>query len=61
MKRANPGLKQIVELLAAFDITEKQEILNAVKGLVDREITSSNDLTDDEVEFILEHLQDITS
>ncbi len=61
MKRANPGLKQIVELLGRFDITEKDGILAAVHGLIDREVSSSHDLSDDEVEFIIEHLAEISS
>jgi len=56
MKRTNPGLKQIVELLGTQGITEKDAILAAVRGLVDREISSSNDLTDDEVALIIKNL-----
>ena len=61
MKRTNPGIKRIVELLGVFDITEKDGILAAVRGLIDREVSSSNDLSDDEVEFIIEHLAEISS
>jgi hypothetical protein len=56
MKRANPGLKQIVELLGTQGITEKDAILAAVRGLVNREISSSNELTDDEIELIIKNL-----
>ena len=56
MKRANPGLKQIVELLGAQGITEKDAILAAVRGLVNREISSSNELTDDEITLIIKNL-----
>jgi hypothetical protein len=56
MKRANPGLKQIVELLGTQGITEKDAILAAVRGLIDREISSSNDLTDDEIALIIKNL-----
>jgi hypothetical protein len=56
IKRTNPGLKQIVELLGTQGITEKDAILAAVRGLVDREISSSNDLTDDEVALIIKNL-----
>ena len=56
MKRTNPGLKQIVELLGTQGITEKDAILAAVRGLVDREISSSNDLTDDEIALIIKNL-----
>jgi hypothetical protein len=61
IKRANPSLKRIVDLLGLFEIKEKNEILEAVKGLVDRDVASSNDLTDDEVEFILTHLEEISA
>jgi hypothetical protein len=57
MKRANPGLKQIVELLGTQGITEKDAILAAVRGLVNREVSSSNELTDDEISFIIETLR----
>ena len=56
MKRANPGLKQIVELLGTQGITEKDAILAAVRGLINREISSSNELTDDEIELIIKNL-----
>ena len=56
MKRTNPGLKQIVELLGAQGITEKDAILAAVRGLVNREISSSNELTDDEIALIIKNL-----
>ena len=56
MKRANPGLKQIVELLGTQGITEKDAILAAVRGLVNREISSSNELTDDEITLIIKNL-----
>ena len=56
MKRANPGLKQIVELLGTQGITEKDAILAAVRGLVNREISSSNELTDDEIALIIKNL-----
>ena len=56
MKRTNPGLKQIVELLGTQGITEKDAILAAVRGLIDREISSSNDLTDDEIALIIKNL-----
>ena len=56
MKRANPGLKQIVELLGAQGITEKDAILAAVRGLINREISSSNELTDDEIALIIKNL-----
>ena len=56
MKRANPGLKHIVELLGAQGITEKDAILAAVRGLVNREISSSNELTDDEITLIIKNL-----
>ena len=61
MKRANPGLKQIVELLGTQGITEKDAILAAVRGLVDREISSSNDLTDDEIALIIKNLAVVSS
>jgi len=61
IKRANPGLKQIVDLLKTFEHSSKEEILVAVCGLIDRDVTSSNDLTDDEVDFILSHLVEISS
>lgn len=57
MKRVNPGLKQIVELLGTQGITEKDAILTAVRGLVNREVSSSNELTDDEISFIIETLR----
>lgn len=60
-KRANPGLKRIVELLRGFDHTEKDEILTAVRSLVDREVASSSDLTDDEIEFVLSHLEEVSA
>ena len=56
MKRTNPGLKQIVELLGTQGITEKDAILAAVRGLINREISSSNELTDDEIELIIKNL-----
>jgi hypothetical protein len=56
MKRANPGLKQIVELLGIQGITEKDAILAAVRGLINREISSSNELTDNEIELIIKNL-----
>ena len=56
MKRANPGLKQIVELLGTQGITEKDAILAAVRGLINREISSSNELTDDEIALIIKNL-----
>jgi len=56
MKRANPGLKQIVELLGTQGITEKDAILAAVRGLINREISSSNELTDSEIELIIKNL-----
>jgi len=56
MKRANPGLKQIVELLGTQGITEKDAILAAVRGLINREISSSNELTDNEIELIIKNL-----
>ena len=56
MKRANPGLKQIVELLGTKGITEKDAILAAVRGLINREISSSNELTDDEIALIIKNL-----
>jgi len=61
MKRTNPGLKQIVELLGTQGITEKDAILAAVRGLVDREISSSNDLTDDEIALIIKNLAVVSS
>lgn len=61
IKRANPGLKQIVELLNGFEHSSKDEILLAVSGLIDRNVASSNDLTDDEVDFVLSHLVEISS
>ena len=61
MKRANPGLKQIVELLGTQGITEKDAILAAVRGLVDREISSSNDLTDEEIALIIKNLAVVSS
>jgi hypothetical protein len=61
MKRANPGLKQIVELLGMQGITEKDAILAAVRGLVSREISSSSDLTDDEIALIIKHLAVVES
>lgn len=56
MKRANPGLKKIKDLLEEFGHTS-EEILEAVAGMVNRPIASSNDLTDDEIAFILEYLE----
>ena len=56
MKRTNPGLKQIVELLGTQGITEKDAILAAVRGLINREISSSNELTDDEIALIIKNL-----
>jgi hypothetical protein len=61
IKRANPSLKRIVDLLRGFDIADKDEILTAVRGLVDREVASSNDLTDDEIEFVLSHLEEVSA
>lgn len=61
IKRANPSLKRIVDLLREFDIADKDEILTAVRGLVDREVASSNDLTDDEIEFVLSHLEEVSA
>ena len=61
MKRANPGSKQIVELLGTQGITEKDAILAAVRGLVSREISSSSDLTDDEIALIIKHLAVVES
>ena len=61
MKRTNPGLKQIVELLGTQGITEKDAILAAVRGLVDREISSSNDLTDEEIALIIKNLAVVSS
>lgn len=60
MKRANPGLKKIKEMLEEFGHTS-EEILVAVAGMINREISSSNDLTDDEIAFILEYLEDANS
>ena len=56
IKRANPGLKKIKDQLEEFGHSP-EEILQAVAGIVDRPITSSNDLTDDEIQFVLEHLE----
>mgnify|MGYP007071575144 CR=1 FL=1 len=56
IKRANPGLKKIKEMLEEFGHST-DEILVAVAGMIDREISSSNDLTDDEIQFILESLE----
>jgi len=61
IKRAHPGLKQIVEILNGFGHVSKDEILAAVQGLIDRSVTSSNDLTDEEVDFVLSHLVEISS
>ena len=61
MKRANPGLKQIVELLGTQGITEKDAILAAVRGLINREISSSNELTDNEIELIIKNLAVVRS
>ena len=61
MKRANPGLKQIVELLGTQGITEKDAILAAVRGLINREISSSNELTDDEIALIIKNLAVVSS
>lgn len=60
IKRANPGLKKIKEMLEEFGHTS-EEILVAVAGMINREISSSNDLTDDEIAFILEYLEDANS
>jgi len=56
MKRTNPGLKKIKELLEGYGHTS-EELLVAVAAIVDREITSSNDLADDEIQFVLEYLE----
>lgn len=56
IKRANPGLKKIKDQLEEFGHSP-EEILQAVAGIVDRPITSSNDLTDDEIQFVLDHLE----
>lgn len=58
MKRANPGVVRIVELLKGQGITEKDAILEAVTVIIDREVKSSNDLTDDEVGLILSQLEE---
>lgn len=60
IKRANPGLKKIKQLLEEFGHTP-EDILVAVAAIVDREIKSSNDLTDEEVEYVIELLEAASS
>lgn len=60
IKRANPGLKKIKQLLEEFGHTP-EDILVAVAAIVDREIKSSNDLTDEEVEHVIELLEAASS
>lgn len=60
IKRANPGLKKIKELLEGFGHTP-EEILVAVSDIINRQISSSTDLSDDEVEFILDYLNEVSS
>ena len=60
IKRANPGLKKIKELLTGFGHTP-EEILVAVSDIINREIKSSSDLTDDEVDFVLDCLNEVSS
>lgn len=60
IKRPNPGLKKIKELLEGFGHTP-DEILVAVRDIINRDIVSSNDLTDDEIEFVLHYLIEVSS
>lgn len=60
IKRANPGLKKIKDLLQELGHTP-EEILIAVSAIINRDIASSTDLTDDEVEFVLEFLTSVNS
>lgn len=60
IKRANPGLKKIKDLLQQLGHTP-EEILIAVSSIINRDIASSTDLTDDEVEFVLEFLTSVNS
>jgi hypothetical protein len=60
IKRANPGLKKIKQMLEEFGHTP-EDILVAVAAIVDRTITSSNDLTDEEIEFVIEFLEAASS
>ena len=58
MKRANPGVVRIVELLKGQGVIEKDAILGAVSVIIDRVVQSSNDLTDDEIVLILSQLEE---
>lgn len=60
MKRTNPGLKKIKEILESYGHSP-EEMIPAVSSIINRDIATSNDLTDDEVQFILEHLSEVSS
>jgi hypothetical protein len=60
MKRINPGLKKIKEMLEDFG-HNPEEIIPAVSSIISRDIASSNDLTDEEVQFVIEHLTEVNS
>jgi hypothetical protein len=60
MKRANPGLKKIKEILETFGHSP-EEMIPAVSSIIGRDIASSNDLTDEEVQYVLEHLTEVSS
>jgi len=60
MKRPHPDLKKIKDLLKELGHSP-EEMPNAVAAIINRNIKSSLDLTDDEVQFILEHLSEVSS
>lgn len=60
MKRSNAGLLQIKSILESLGHTA-DEIKTAVASLIERDITSSSDLTNEEIESILEVLNEVIS
>lgn len=61
MKRTDPSLKIIVEFLQELGHETKEEIQQAVSALINRDIESSNDLTQDEIAFLVELIKDLSN
>lgn len=57
IKRANPKIQEIVELLRVAGVEDKQAILTMVGSMVGRAITNSEELTAEEIALVLAKLQ----
>jgi hypothetical protein len=58
VKRIKPGVKRIVELLAEHGVTTKEDILESISEICDRPISSSDELTEEEIAVVISKLSE---